>query len=49
MMAMIEEEKEGQLPTAPKRQQVLSSPIEREVVNLKDRSFEAGLGKPAGV
>jgi hypothetical protein len=45
----------GRLPnpcrahTAPKRQQALRSPIEREVVNLKDRSFEAGPGKPAGV
>src|SRR5690606_29344913 len=35
--------------TAPKRQQALSSSIEREVVNLNDRSFEAGPGSPAGV
>src|SRR5690606_27368121 len=35
--------------TAPKRQQALSSSIEREVVNLEDRSFEAGPGLPAGV
>jgi hypothetical protein len=29
------------LPIAPKRQQALSSSIKGEVVNLKDRSFEA--------
>ena len=35
--------------TAPKRQQALSSSIEREVVNLNDRSFEAGPGVSVGV
>ena len=35
--------------TAPKRQQALSSSIEREVGNLNDRSFGAGPGIPAGV
>jgi len=46
----MEKKRKEQRPlTAPKRQQVLSSSIEREVVNLNDQSFEAGPGKPAGV
>jgi hypothetical protein len=43
------EKMKERLITAPKRQQALGSSIEREVVNLKDRSFEAGPGNPAGV
>ena len=46
---MEEKKTREQRLTAPKRQQAVSSSIEREVVNLKDWSFEAGAGIPVGV